>query len=208
MSGIPSADQPESTPAAEQPVTPGDAAAAAVPAAADNVAPAVVLPPENLVRGLLLSLLTVPAGIIVFSIIYNLGFIASIVALGVAFAAFFLYRLGSGGRVSIKGAIVITLVTIATLVLAFIVAQYTVIAVAVGEIWGVSWFEAFTDPQFGTIAGQILADPSVASELAGDAAFTFIFGLLGCGAILFNIFRAARAEQKAATAGPEAPPAA
>ena len=54
----------------------------------------------------------------------------------------------------------------------------------------------------------ILGDPSVASEVAGDAAFTAIFGLLGCGAILFNIFRAARAEQKAATGTPEVPPTA
>jgi len=200
-------DQPESVPAAAQPaeVQPGAAEATAAAPVAPAAPP---LPPENLVRGLLLSLLTIPVGIIVFSVIYNLGFIASIVALGVAFAAFFLYRLGSGGRVSMRGAVVIALVTIVTLVLAFIVAQYTVIAVALGGVWGVSWVEVLTSPEFPGIAGEILADPTVSGEIAGDAAFTFIFGLLGCGAILFNVFRAARAEQKAATVAPEAPPAA
>lgn len=200
-------DQPEAVPAAAQPAEVQPVAAEATPAA--PVAPAAPpLPPENLVRGLLLSLLTIPVGIIVFSVIYNLGFIASIVALGVAFAAFFLYRLGSGGRVSMRGAVVIALVTIVTLVLAFIVAQYTVIAVALAGVWGISWVEVLTSPEFPGIAGEILADPTVSGEVAGDAAFTFIFGLLGCGAILFNVFRAARAEQKAATVAPEAPPAA
>jgi hypothetical protein len=201
-------DQVPAIPSADEP-----AAAAAVPPPAEQVVPetpvavAPPLPPENLVRGLLLSLITIPVGIVVFSVIYNLGFIASIVALGVAFAAFFLYRLGSGGRVSMRGAVVVALVTIVTLVLAFIVAQYTVIAVALAGVWGISWVEVLTSPEFPGIAGEILADPTVSGEVAGDAVFTFIFGLLGCGAILFNVFRAARAEQKAATAAPEAPPA-
>ncbi len=216
MSATPANDQPDSNPAAAPasdsfpavPPAPGAQPAQPAPAApAAPVASAAPLPPENLVRGLLLSLLTIPAGIVVFSVIYNLGFIASIVALGVAFAAFFLYRLGSGGRVSMRGAVVVALVTIVTLVLAFVVAQYTVIAVALGDVWGMSWFEVLTNPQFPSVAGEILADPSVSGELAGDAVFTFIFGLLGCGAILFNIFRAARAEQKAAPTAPEAPPA-
>lgn len=186
--------------------TPPESAAATPPV--PEATPAVVLPPENVVRGLLLALITVPLGVIAFSIIYSLGYIASIVALGVAVVAYFLYRRGSGGRVSTVGALVVAGVTIGTLVLAFLVAQYVAVAVALADVYGMSWFEVLTAPEFGSVAAEILADPEVSSGIVGDGIFTAIFGLLGCGAVLFNAFRAARAE-KAADSGtpPVAPPA-
>lgn len=195
---------------------PADDASVATPAegtgspapAPETAVPTAVLPPENVVRGLLLALITVPLGVIAFSIIYSLGYIASIVALGVALVAYFLYRRGSGGRVSTVGALVVAGVTIGTLVLAFIVAQYVAVAVALGDVYGMSWFEVLTAPEFGSVAAEILADSEVASGIVGDAIFTAVFGLLGCGAVLFNAFRAARAEKSADGATPPvAPPA-
>jgi hypothetical protein len=163
---------------ADQPTPP----AAPVPAAA--------LPPENLVRGLLLTLVIIPAGVIVFVLLWNLGFISAIVGFGVAFGAFFLFRLGSGGRVSIPGAVVITVVTVVTLVLAFLIA----IASDVAHITHVSIPEALFGPNLGRAIG--------ANGL--NALITVGFGLLGCFTVLRNAFREARTQAAPPTLPPPA----
>ncbi|GHF10532.1 hypothetical protein [Pseudolysinimonas yzui] len=151
------------------------------------------LPPENLVRGLLLSLLVVPAGILVFVLIWNLGFIASIVGFGVAFAAFFLYRLGSGGRVSMRGAVVVALVTVATLVLAFLAAEVFTLAGEIARVNHVSVPEVLTSPELSSILWRAFSSPEVAGALAGDAVMTLIFGAIGCFTVLRGAFREAKA---------------
>ncbi len=157
------------------------------------VTPAPTLPPENVVRGLLLSLLAVPAGILVFVLIWNLGFIASIVGFGVAFAAFFLYRLGSGGRVSMRGAVVVALVTVVTLVLAFIAAEVFTVAGEIARVNQVSVPEVLTSPELSGFVVQILTSPEVAGALVGDAAMTLLFGAIGCFTVLRGAFREAKA---------------
>ena len=157
MSGEQNVDQPAPPPAA--------------------VAP---LPPENVVRGVLLSLLAIPAGIIVFVFIWNLGFVSAIVGFAVAFAASFLYRFGSGGRVSVPGAVAVTLVTVGTLVLAFLIA----IAAEVSRISGDSLLEA--------LFGPFLLPAVGANGL--NALLTIGFGILGCFSVLRSAFQQARAD--------------
>jgi hypothetical protein len=197
MSGNPadeSAAESSVTPPAEPFAVP---APSAIPAPsgipAESAIPAEPLPPENLVRGLLLSLLAVPAGILVFVLIWNLGFIASIVGFGVAFAAFFLYRLGSGGRVSMRGAIVVAAVTVVTLVLAFIAAEVFTVAGAIAKVNDVSVPEVLASPELFGFVVRTLTAPDVVGALAGDAVMTLLFGALGCFTILRGAFREAKA---------------
>jgi hypothetical protein len=185
MSGNPADES-----AAESSVTP-PAEPFSVPA--ESAIPAPPLPPENLVRGLLLSLLAIPAGILVFVLIWNLGFIASIVGFGVAFAAFFLYRLGSGGRVSMRGAIVVAAVTVVTLVLAFIAAEVFTVAGEIAKVNDVSVPEVLASPELFGFVVNVLTAPEVAGALAGDAVMTLLFGALGCFTILRGAFREAKA---------------
>lgn len=186
MSGETSSyDPPADDVPAEPPVE-----ATAVPA---PVLPAPVLPPENLVRGLLLSLLALPAGILVFVLIWNMGFIASIVGFGVAFAAYYLYRLGSGGRVSIRGAIVVAAVTIVTLVLAFISAEVFTVAGEIARVNQIPVTEVLTSPELSGLITRTLTAPDVVGALAGDAVMTLLFGAIGCFAVLRGAFREAKA---------------
>jgi hypothetical protein len=178
MSGIP---ENESVPASpEQPVAPPGAA------------PVPVLPPENFVRGTLLALLTIPAGIIVFVLIWNLGFVSAIVGFAVAFAASFLYRFGSGGRVSIRGAVVVTAITLGTLVLAFLIA----IASDISQIRHESLLESLFGPYLLPAVG--------ASGLS--AVLAIVFGLLGCFAVLRSAFQQARTPDVPPPAGPPTTP--
>ncbi len=108
-------------------------------------APPVVLPPENVTRGLLFALIALPLGVILFVIIWNLGYVASIVGFAIAFAAFFLYKKGSGGRISIRGALLVGGVTLVTLAIAFIIAETMDLASV-----GFTWAQAASIPGFGS----------------------------------------------------------
>jgi hypothetical protein len=151
-------------------------------------APSTSLPPENLQRGVIFALIALPVGVIAWDIIWSVGFIASIVAFGVAYLAARLYRLGSGGRVTRSGAIAITAVTIGTLIIAFIsgfaidvIGEYT-------RITGESVTEALLSSRFWSIVFADMTDPqSLISVLLAAA-----FGVLGCFSILRGAFRQTR----------------
>ena len=93
---------------------------ASTPATPVQPAVPVVLPAENRTRGTLLALLIIPAGIIVWSVIASIGFISGWIAIGIAIGALALYRFGSGGRVSYNGALRVSVITVVTIVLAYI----------------------------------------------------------------------------------------
>lgn len=178
----------------------------AAPTPVDDTVPP---PPEDLIRGLLLSLIIVPVGVLVFLLIWNLGFIASIVGFGVALGASFLYRLGSRGRISIRGAFVVTGVTLLTLVLSFIVAEVSWVVTSVSAQTGLSWTEVLSTPRFGDFVIKTLTAPDVIGGVLGDAALTFVFGLLGCFTVLRAAFKEAKGDVPPAVAppAPQQPPA-
>ncbi|MEO5534843.1 MAG: hypothetical protein ABIR17_06875 [Pseudolysinimonas sp.] len=175
------------------------------PPAVTPVAPAAALPPENLPRGLLLALLAIPAGVLVYMIIWNLGYIASIAGFIVAFAAYFLYRFGSGGRVSIKGGLVIAAITLVTLIIAFVLGEVWDYVAAVSAQTGLSVQDILSTPGLGGYVISDLTSPQYLPTLLGNAGLTFLFGVLGCAGVLFNIFRQAKTTQ---AMPPVQPPAA
>lgn len=198
--------------APEQPVAAGmPAPSPAVPGAvAPGVqlpAAAVPLPPENVLRGFLLSLIVVPVGIAIWLIIWNLGYIASIVALVIAFGAYFLYKKGSGGRISIRGALLVALVTVVTIVVAFLVGILSDVVNAVAAGSGLGWTEVLATPGFGGYVMETLSSPQVAGAVLADAGLTALFGLLGCVGVIVSAFREAKAQSQVDAAAPQTPEA-
>ena len=161
------------------------------------------LPSENFQRGLIFALVVLPVGIVAWDILWSVGFVASIVAFGVAWAAVRLYRIGSGGRITRTGAIAVTVITIATLVLAY-VSGFVVDALVK---LGASVTEALAYPPFWGYVGQAMTAPSALVSLLLAA----VFGALGCVSVLRGAFRLSRAPQDvaapgAAVPGPYSPP--
>ena len=160
------------------------------------------LPSENVQRGVIFALLALPAGVIAWDILWGFGFVASIVAFGVAYLAVRLYRFGSGGRVTRSGAIAIAVITIGTLIIAFIsgfavdrLGSYT-------QVSGQSIPEALVSSRFWGIVFGDIAQPSSLLSLLLAA----VFGVLGCFGILRNAFMQTRAVPTAdATPAPTAP---
>ena len=161
------------------------------------------LPSENFQRGLIFALVVLPVGIVAWDILWSVGFVVSIVAFGVAWAAVRLYRIGSGGRITRTGAIAVTAITIATLVLAY-VSGFVVDALVK---LGASVTEALAYPPFWGYVGQAMTAPSALVSLLLAA----VFGALGCVSVLRGAFRLSRAPQDvaapgAAVPGPYSPP--
>jgi hypothetical protein len=145
-------------------------------------------PPENVQRGVAFALIVVPLGIVAWDLLWNIGFVASIVAFGVAWGALRLYRIGSNGVFGRSGAIAVAVITIATLVLSYI-SGFAVEGVgAYANAVGSSVPEALVDGRFWGIVFQVMFSDNALTSLLLAAAF----GALGCFTLLRGAFRATR----------------
>ncbi len=148
------------------------------------------LPTENVQRGVIFALIVLPVGVVAWDILWSFGFVASIVAFGVAYLAVRLYRFGSGGRVTRSGAIAIAVITIGTLVIAFISGFAVDLLGDYSRISGQSIPESLVSPRFwGIVFGAMFQPQSLISLLLAAA-----FGALGCFGILRGAFRQTTAQ--------------
>ncbi|UZN04209.1 hypothetical protein [Cellulomonas sp. S1-8] len=173
---------------------------------ADVVAPT---PPaaarENIGRGTLAALVTLPVGVAAWVIVWGLGFVAAIVGAVVAFVALRLYVWGAG-RISRVGAAVVLLTTAVTLVVAFFAGIVYDAAVAFGEASGLSAWESFTQAGFWPLFWDVL--PEALPDYMPDFAWALGFGALGSFATLRAAFAAARTpDEPALASASEAAPA-
>jgi hypothetical protein len=152
-------------------------------------------PAEKIGRGVLLALVALPVGVAAWLLIWSWGYIASIVALGVAILALFLYRLGSGGRVGKLGALAVTLITVGTIAIAFYAGLVFDAATAIAAEVGLSWVDVVTHPLFPETFSAMLAENS--DSIVGDAVLAVIFTALGAGGVLFGVFRETKARAAA-----------
>jgi hypothetical protein len=137
-------------------------------------------------RGVAFALIVVPLGIVAWDLLGNVGFIASIVAFGVAWGALRLYRIGSNGVFGRSGAIAVAVITVGTLVLAYI-SGFAVEGVGTyADAVGSSIPEALVDGRFWQIVFQVMFSGSALVSLLLAA----LFGALGCFTLLRGAFRA------------------
>lgn len=146
-------------------------------------------PAERVGRGALLALLVIPAGVGAWLLVWSFGYIASIVAAGVAFGAFWLYTRGAGG-ISRLGALVVLGITVVTLLLAFFSGIVLDAARGFGEGSGLGTWGAFTHEQFWPTFWDIV--PPVLPDYGSDFAWALGFGALGSWATLRTAFAAAK----------------
>jgi len=141
-------------------------------------------PREDVVRGAIFAAAAIPLGIILWLVIWNLGVVASVVAWAVAAAAAKLYAIGAGNP-SRRGAWAILVVTIVTLVLAFL-----------GGMWldmvhqfGAKPLEALVDGDSWSIFGENLANNNeLWQEYTTSMLTALLFGALGCFFTLRKLF--------------------
>ena len=152
------------------------------------------LPSENVPRGTLLALLIIPAGIIAWVILWQFGLVASLVALGIAIGALWLYRMGSGGRISRMGAIRVTIITVAALLLAFLAGLVADVLPLYASQRNLDYISALTSGEFWEFFNHAVANNF--SDVAVQLVIALIFGALGC----FSVLRTAFVQTRAADA--------
>lgn len=162
-------------------------------------------PVVNETRGILVALAIIPLGIVAWGILWNFGFIASIVGFGVALGAMFLYRLGTGGRITRLSAIFITAITLVTLLLAFFGGMVLDGLTGFSQATGQSQFDLFFSSRFWDGFFVILNEPGVLGSYTGDFLLALLFGALGCFQVIRRAFREASASTKAAEVGESVP---
>lgn len=80
------------------------------------------LPRERVGRGVAFALIAAPVGIGLWLLLWSAGFVVSVFALGIALAALYLYRFGSGGRIGTTGALTVTAITAGSTAISIMVA--------------------------------------------------------------------------------------
>ena len=153
------------------------------------VQPAQPVPlPENVNRGTVVALLTIPAGVIVWVIIWSIGFIASIVSFGVALLAMFLYKLGSGGQMGRAGAVRVTIITVVTVALSILAGLVADVAIGIATVTGTDPVTALSNPVFSQVFTEYTTGPDSGS-LVPSLLLSVGFGILGCFSILRSAFK-------------------
>jgi hypothetical protein len=147
------------------------------------------VPVENVRRGALLALATIPLGVVVWVVLWGFGFIASLVAAGVAILALRLYVWGAG-QLSRRGAVVVVAITVATLLLAFFAGIVLDAAMAFGDLSGLGAWGAFVHEDFWPAFWEVM--PDAMPEYLPDFGWALAFGALGSYATLRAVFTATR----------------
>jgi hypothetical protein len=140
--------------------------------------------PENVIGGGLFALLAIPVGVIALTLLWSIGFVASIVGFLVAFCAVWLYRRGSGGVISRVGAWTITAIVV------FAIAFGLWIAMVVDYARGIGHLDNLGDPTFWPQFNHDFPDNVNTNILA--IVLVFVFGALGSFRILGRAFATAR----------------
>ncbi|KQO97420.1 hypothetical protein [Leifsonia sp. Leaf264] len=163
--------------------TPADAALepAAAPARQERLT-------GKVVRGVLLSLLIIPLGIVAWVLLWNYGFITSVVAFAISWGAVLLYRLGSRARVT-TGALwsLITVIAV-TLALAFLGGVASDIITALG----LEPLAAVTSMDFWSAFVSVLGTAELWQDYGINLAVSVLFAGLGC----FSVLKSLRPETK------------
>ena len=156
-------------------------------------------PPENVRRGVAVALVVLPAGIILWDLLWSFGFVASIVAFGIAWGAMRLYRIGSNGPFSRTGAIAVLVITVVSLVLAYISGFVVDLMPSYMDVTGRTVVDGLVDGRFWAQVFQNMGDPREIPSLV----LAIAFGALGCARILVGAFRSTR--PATAASGPATP---
>ncbi|MEY9952861.1 hypothetical protein [Leifsonia sp. EB34] len=145
---------------------------------------------ERVGRGLALALLIIPAGVIVWTVLWNIGFIASIVTWGVAVGAVWLYRAGSKARVT-RGAFwgIIAIVAV-TVVLSLLAGIFIDLVDALKVPLG----DALTDDRvWGLFGDNLFTNGDMWQSYLPSVLLALLFAVLGCFTTLRRASRESRA---------------
>ncbi len=136
-------------------------------------------------KGVLLALAVVPVTIALWVIVWRTGFIASIVSFVTAYGAIWLYKLGSGGKMTKPAAIILVAIMLVAVALAFLAGMYSDMYDAyVAEFPGAGVLDADVKEFFFAN----LQNGELWSAYQSDIIMSLVFVAIGAGWELKSLF--------------------
>ncbi len=143
---------------------------------------------ENVGRGALFALPALPIGVVLWLVIWNFGWMSSLVTFAAAAMAARFYVMGAGG-LSRKGVWVIATITAATAILSFVAGVWLDAAKYINS----QPLSLITSSEPWDLMNYNLANnPNFVKSYMGDFFMALLFGALGCFFTLRRMFAATR----------------
>lgn len=139
-------------------------------------------------KGLLVAGLAIPAGIIAWDILWNFGFIASIVSYGIAWAAIKLYTKGSSSAPDKEVAKILLGIIILGVTLSFLSGMAMDAQLSYSDQMHVSAIQAYTRGDFWIFYLTNLSYTDIWSQYVGDILVSLVFATLGSYGIVKDLF--------------------
>lgn len=141
---------------------------------------------SHITRGLLLASLVIPVGIALWVILWQYGFIASIVAFGIAYAAVWLYKKGAGDTTRTAAPYLIALIVLAV-VLAFLGGM-------VSDAWYVysqdlEGAQGFFSAEFIDFFMANITTAELWQGYAFDLLVSVVFAALGASGVIRDLYK-------------------
>jgi hypothetical protein len=146
-------------------------------------------------KGLLLAILAIPVGIVLWVILWNFGFIASLVSFAIAWLAVYLYKLGSKHDVSRRAAPYLLTIILVGVVLAFLSGIALDALKAYIQDTDLSELDAlFSADYWSFFFENIFTNGELWSTYAVNLVISLVFGILGCFSIIKSLFSSAKSD--------------
>lgn len=138
-------------------------------------------------RGLLLASLVIPAGVALWVLLWQFGFIASIVAFGISYGAIWLYEKGAKAPVTKSVAPALLAIMAAAVILAFL-----------GGIVSDAWYayvneldgkQGFFSADFWMMVADNLTRAELWSIYAVDIVISVVFAAFGAWGVVMGLLR-------------------
>ena len=144
---------------------------------------------ENIINGVMLSLVAIPVGIAIWLFLWNFGFISSIAAFAIAYLAGKLYKKGAG-TITKKSIKYISAVTIIGIILAFFSGM---IADALVEYANLGKVQPdlvdLLSLNFWLFVGDNITTVQLWSAYAVEIVITIVFAAMGAGTTIYDIHK-------------------
>lgn len=150
---------------------------------------------EYVGRGILLSLFAIPAGMVLWVVLWRFNFIASFVSFAIAWLTIRLYMIGAKTHITKDVAPYVLGVVILGVVLAFLsgmvsdAADFYIKDTAMNQ-----WGAIVTTDFWAYFTDNILHNGDLWSSYVMDIAIAIAFAFLGCSSIIKDLFRPKKSE--------------